>query len=535
MLLALILASGSALLGGALALAVRRRRVLLELTRTFAFAAAAGVVALHLLPEALGALGLRGLFWAAAGFAIPGLLEWRANKLGRGLRARGFSPARVAAEVGFLALVAHSLLEGVALAAAASGEGSHLDLEIALVAHHAPLTAAVILPFLSLVAARGVFLRVLTVALAGALGALGGALAPPGLTDALPQNIAGAIMAGALLHVVADEIRVQQFSARWERAADLLAAIVGAGIAVVSAIFGGSAQSTLAVAFLALVLPCAPALLVSDLIVAIPKRPSRSLAPRPALDAVLVSMRTLGLVAALAELGIALFAWLAAAAFAPGDGRPPLETPNYLSRLLAGAAARNPRRLVVFLLGAAALGLLPPILHIPGLAAAAISVVALGLLSALSSSAAAAIAAAFLSTQLWWVPGPAVLVATLALGPLLLRRAAWRGGSRRRSLGALFTLLIGASAAVLLGRESFEDRVRSAASAVPDISAIADRPLQAWVRAFPVESAAFALMLLLALISLWNLGVRGWFIPLREPDHDVPSETTAATEAIESS
>ena len=46
MFLALFLASGSALLGGALALLVQKRRVLLGLTRTFAFAAAAGVVLL---------------------------------------------------------------------------------------------------------------------------------------------------------------------------------------------------------------------------------------------------------------------------------------------------------------------------------------------------------------------------------------------------------------------------------------------------------------------------------------------------------
>ena len=36
------------------------------------------------------------------------------------------------------------------------------------------------------------------------------------------------------------------------------------------------------------------------------------------------------------------------------------------------------------------------------------------------------LAAAFLATQLWWVPGPAILIVTLALAPLLLRRAAWR-------------------------------------------------------------------------------------------------------------
>ena len=55
--LALILAASSALMGGALALAARSRGVLLELTRTFAFAAAAGVVAIHLLPELLPAMG----------------------------------------------------------------------------------------------------------------------------------------------------------------------------------------------------------------------------------------------------------------------------------------------------------------------------------------------------------------------------------------------------------------------------------------------------------------------------------------------
>src|SRR5438067_6303714 len=53
----LLLAAGSAVLGGALALAARRRPTLLEMTRTFAFTAAMGVVAFHLLPEVLPALG----------------------------------------------------------------------------------------------------------------------------------------------------------------------------------------------------------------------------------------------------------------------------------------------------------------------------------------------------------------------------------------------------------------------------------------------------------------------------------------------
>ena len=69
------LAAFSALLGGGLALAARRRPSLLERTRTFAFAAAAGVVAFHLLPEVLPGQGLGALLYIAAGFALPWLLD----------------------------------------------------------------------------------------------------------------------------------------------------------------------------------------------------------------------------------------------------------------------------------------------------------------------------------------------------------------------------------------------------------------------------------------------------------------------------
>ena len=95
MLTAFALAVGSALLGGALALAARRRRPLLELTRTFAFAAAAGVVGFHLLPEVLPGLGAKALLWAFAGFALPWLLEALARAVGPNLLGgRGLSGLR---------------------------------------------------------------------------------------------------------------------------------------------------------------------------------------------------------------------------------------------------------------------------------------------------------------------------------------------------------------------------------------------------------------------------------------------------------
>src|SRR5207248_8680877 len=124
---AALLAGFSAALGGAIALVARCHPAVLERTRTFAFAAAAGVVAFHLLPEALPSQGVTALLWMAAGFALPWLLEWLARTVGPGLlRGRGLSGLRVSAEVGFAALVFHSVAEGLALVAALAPPGESL-------------------------------------------------------------------------------------------------------------------------------------------------------------------------------------------------------------------------------------------------------------------------------------------------------------------------------------------------------------------------------------------------------------------------
>ena len=88
MISGLLLVATSAVLGGFLALAARRRPILLELTRTFAFAAAFGVVGFHLVPEILPTLGFEALIWIAAGFALPWILEAGARVLGPGFLAR---------------------------------------------------------------------------------------------------------------------------------------------------------------------------------------------------------------------------------------------------------------------------------------------------------------------------------------------------------------------------------------------------------------------------------------------------------------
>ncbi|HEY4770691.1 MAG TPA: hypothetical protein VIH51_08700, partial [Myxococcales bacterium] len=227
MIRAALLAGCSAILGGAIALVARRRPSVLERTRTFAFAAAAGVVAFHLLPEVLSSQGLTALLWMAAGFALPWALEAGARALGPGLlHGRGLSGLRVAAEVGFAALLFHSVVEGLTLVAALAQPRGELDLEAAIVAHHAPLTAAVVLPFLDLGGPRAAAVRAALVAAAGIAGALlSGPL--PGFEDAGFLQSATAVTAGALLHVVADEIRAQRFTSPMERALDLLACVAG--------------------------------------------------------------------------------------------------------------------------------------------------------------------------------------------------------------------------------------------------------------------------------------------------------------------
>ena len=264
----ILLVASSAILGGVLALAARRRPILLELTRTFAFAAAFGVVGFHLVPEILPSLRFEALVWIAAGFALPWVLEAVARMLGPGfLSRRGMHGLRVAAEVAFIALVFHSVVEGLALLAVVQSSERATDVQLAILAHHAPLTAAVALPFLELRGARSAAARVAVVGLSGVAGILLGH-AVPGLasgTDAGLVQRATAMTAGALLHVVSDEIREQRFETRWERLADILAGLLGLGLAGLGAFLDlRNETSVVAVvrASVALALCAAPALLV---------------------------------------------------------------------------------------------------------------------------------------------------------------------------------------------------------------------------------------------------------------------------------
>jgi hypothetical protein len=506
MISGLLLVATSAVLGGVLALAARRKPILLELTRTFAFAAAFGVVGFHLVPEILPNLGFEALIWIAAGFALPWILEAGARMLGPGFLARrGIHGLRVAAEVAFIALVFHSVVEGLALLAVVQSSDRATDVQLAILAHHAPLTAAVALPFLELRGARSAAVRVAIVGLSGVAGiVLGNAV--PGLasgTDAGLVQRATAMTAGALLHVVSDEIREQRFGTRWERLADILAGLLGLGLAGLGAFFDLRNETSVVAVVrtsVALALSVAPALLVGLAFRWATMRltPRAAEPARAAAAGVFPLWALLGVVAAAVRVLLGALFWSLGrrlSAIRPQRARP----------LAEEYAARAPPVLALFLLAAGTDALAPPELF--GSTAPIAVAVVLALFAQASTSGATLVAAALVHRGL-----PANLaIPFLALGSLPLGRT-----SHARTAATGFAAVAAALAAsAALSRTDLAERARRT---VEVVFAGSQARLGAQLAAAPAETACLALVVLLGLAMIYRNGVRGWFLPLRHPD-----------------
>ena len=508
MIQGLLLAAGSAVLGGALALAARRRPTLLEMTRTFAFTAAMGVVAFHLLPEVLPALGPPALLWIAAGFALPWLLEVGARTLGPTLLARrGIRGMRVAAEVGFAALIFHSLFEGLALLATMQARENGTDLAIAIVAHHAPLTAAVALPFLDLLGVRAALLRVGLVALAGVLGVIGGNLVPALASgaDTLVVRCATAVVAGALLHVVADEIREQRFASGTERTLDVVAAVLGLALAGLGAFLDVRSTPRIlafARACTALALGAGPALIASLAAELAARRVPLLQRARVVLDGFFVTAALLGWAAAAARVALAaLFVWSLLLA-----GRKTLHVRR--TQLVDEVAPRGPW-LAALLLLAGSVEVLAPARWFTDLGPPGLVLIAavLGVAAQMSASGAAFVACALVHRGL-----PAELaVPFLALGSLPFRRTP----IARSVLGAVVALAAALAAGTVLTRLS---AVREAAGSASQVFARAALPVLTQITESPLSAACAATVLAIGVALAFRSGVRGWFAPLRHAD-----------------
>jgi hypothetical protein len=506
----IVLASGSALLGGALALAARRHGVLLELTRTFAFTAAAGVVAFHLLPEVFPRLGPTALVWIAAGFVLPWLLEVGARAFGPDLLARrGIRGMRVAAEVGFAALLFHSLFEGLALLATLQARQDRVDLEIAIVAHHAPLTAAVALPFLDLLGVRATLLRVGLVAFAGALGVAFGNLVP-GLatgTDAAVLQRATAVVAGALLHVVADEIREQRFASATHRALDLVAAAAGVALAGLGAFLARTTGGILEFgrAATALALAVAPALVASIAAEALASRHRLLNLGRAPFEGLFATGALLGWPAALIRAALASLLSVAPRVIGRrGQTGPPPPLADELAR-------RGPWLVVLLFLGAGVDVLAPPGWFAP-LGPAGVVLVAASLVAAARASASGATLLACALVHRGFAAGLALPF--LALGALPVRR----GNPARFALMAAVAFPAALAAGAGLERLPL---LGAAAPLSASLLARARLPVGAQLASAPVATACAAFLIVLAVALALRSGVRGWFAPFRHADgHD---------------
>jgi zinc transporter ZupT len=503
MIRAAALAAFSGLLGGAIALLARKHPAVLERTRTFAFAAAAGVVAFHLLPEVLPAQGLVALLWMGLGFALPWGLEAGARAFGPGLlESRGFSGLRVAAEVGFAALIFHSVAEGLALVAALSQPQGQFDLEVALVAHHAPLTAAVVLPFLDLKGARSAGVRAALIGAAGVSGVLLSGLVP-GFHDGTFLQTATAVTAGALLHVVSDEIRTQKFASGWERAADVGACVAGLLLAGLSAVLhlkrdGSGPLIEFLRVFGGISLASAPALFFGTLAGAL-------LAHRPRFfrwDALLLALVLLGPACAMALAGFwALHALLAARVFPPAPA-----SRGMPADLLDAVRARAPSLLTLLIVAAGLEVSGPPLLDHP--LTKALLLVALGLCARLDEAGAVLVAAVLVGKGMDGI----LAVTVLGIGPSLrsaifhARPIPWGWRALVWRVAAMLLVLVGATR--LLEEENATTAARAALS-------IVRAPIAAQAAASPLGAAAAGVLIAIALATLWTAGVRGWFSPLR--------------------
>ena len=212
-------------LGCVLALAPGRNRQVGGLMRTFAVAAAIGVVVLHLAPHAFEMAGWPAVVVGGVAFVATPWLERASAALVR--RGRDASPG-LSLEAAYAALLVHRVGDGAAMAV---GQRHGVGVLLALGAHAMPVVAFVVLAF---AAARGLthgLLRALGLAVASVVGvALVSTL--PALTSGLTGAYMSALVAGTLLHVVAHELRTDPPQGVVLRVLDL----VFAGVGLVTAI-----------------------------------------------------------------------------------------------------------------------------------------------------------------------------------------------------------------------------------------------------------------------------------------------------------
>jgi len=225
-LLALLVAVLSVLLGAALSFVPSTSRAVLGYMRTFATLAAVAVVVTHLLPEALRELGPLSILLFLAGWFAPALAHFI------GQRSTSGRAQHAVLEAGYWGLIVHHVADGIGLGAYTrlpTEQGSHLDVIVALAAHTVPLIAVVSLAYRTTFGARSAVLRSLGLAAASVVGIGLSSLAAAATIERFAPIIA-AVAAGLLLHVVTHDLTEDPAHGPLARSLDLI--VAGLGVTV---------------------------------------------------------------------------------------------------------------------------------------------------------------------------------------------------------------------------------------------------------------------------------------------------------------
>ncbi|HET9933558.1 MAG TPA: hypothetical protein VFQ35_22790 [Polyangiaceae bacterium] len=246
MLLAVAIASLAVLFGLLLGLAPAASRRALGPLRTLALTAVIGVVALHLLPEALRDLGAVGLLVFAIGLALPrwlnALRAKRPHAHGEHEHARG---DELGLDLGFFGLLAHHVGDGLALGAysraGATHGHPHGDVLLALVLHTVPLVAVVAAGYARTRGVRVAVTRAAWLAVASIVGVLCSHLVPESIVDRTTAWIAAGV-SGLLLHGLTHDLELDLPRAPAAKSFDLAMALLGAAVGILGAKLGAHAD-----------------------------------------------------------------------------------------------------------------------------------------------------------------------------------------------------------------------------------------------------------------------------------------------------
>jgi uncharacterized membrane protein YraQ (UPF0718 family) len=265
---AILLAVLSVAAGTVLALFPGRRDKLLGPIRTFGLTASLGVVLLHLLPEALAAIGGWAFAALLAGLVAPellgrlGVMVWQ---MGRGKRAH----SELALEAGYVGLLIHHVGDGIGLGAY-TGEmhagDSHGGVVTALAAHAVPVVAIMVLAFDSVRGRGSAIVRAVGLGIASVSGVLLANAVPPDFVATSGAWVT-ALVSGLLVHVVTHDLTSQGPRSAHERSVDLVVAAVGIAVSLIGGVEHGAhhaadPRDAVAEAFLHIAIETGPMLLL---------------------------------------------------------------------------------------------------------------------------------------------------------------------------------------------------------------------------------------------------------------------------------